>query len=309
MRFAAANRIGASGVQERIRADNLCKRYGSTTALDGFSLEARAGECVGIFGISGAGKSAAIRILAGIEAPDAGTVSRGGSPRRIGICSQTPSFDGVLTPAEILWLYATLYEIPRGKRHAAIREVLALVGLDSWRNRRLGSLSGGAHKLLEVARALLSPSDLLLLDEPMAGLDFDARRRLWEHLLNIRTYDGKTIILATSRPEDAELCDRILLLHEGRVLATGTLAELRDMVGPEAMVIRPVRAKGAGAPKAGWAGVVGREEEDGSFVVELGPESRPAELVRQISGAAAVRLHPRGVDSVLEELTKRGVVE
>ena len=293
-------------MQELIRADNLCKRYGSITALDGVSLAASAGECVGIFGASGAGKSTAIRLLAGIEAPDLGTISS--TCRLAGICFQTPSFDKALTPVETLWLCATIYEIPRGKRHSAIREALAIIGLDSCRNRRIGSLPGGARKLLGAAQALLSPSELLLLDEPMADLDFDARRRLWERLLNIRTHDGKTIILATSRPDDAELCDRIVLLHEGRVLAAGTPAELRSMAGPEALVIKPIKAKGAGPPKAGWAGIVGREE-DGSFVVEIGPESRPTELLRQISGVAAVRLRPRGLDSILEELAKRGVVE
>jgi len=293
-------------VQERIRADNLCKRYGSTTALDGVSLTASAGECMGIFGTSGAGKSTAMRLLAGIEAPDSGTVSS--TCRLAGICLQTPLFDEALTPAEALWLYATLYEISRGKRHSAIREALALVGLDSCRNCRIGSLSGGARKLLGVAQALLSPSELLLLDEPMADLDFDARRRLWEHLSNVRTYDGKTIILATSRPDDAELCDRIVLLQKGRVLAAGTPAELRSMVGPEALVIKPIKAKGAGPPKAGWAGIVGREE-DGSLVVEIGPESRPTELLRQISGVAAVRIKTRGLDSILEELAEHGVME
>ncbi|HUV04077.1 MAG TPA: ABC transporter ATP-binding protein [Armatimonadota bacterium] len=294
-------------MQELIRADNLCKRYGSITALDGVSLAAHAGECVGIFGASGAGKSAAMRVLAGIEAADSGAVSS--ACRLAGISSQAPSFNGALTPAEALWLYAALYEIPRGKRHAAVRETLALVGLDSRRNRCIRSLPGSAHKLLDVARALLSPSDLLLLDEPMAGLDFGARARLWEHLLSIRTRGVKAVVLATSCAEDAELCDNVVLLHEGRVLASGTPAELRSMVGPEALVIKPVRAKGAGLPKAGWPGIVGREE-DGSLVVEIGPESRPSELLGQISGSvAAVRLRRRGLDSVLEELAKHGVAE
>jgi len=291
-------------VQERIRADSLCKRYGSLKALDQASLVAYAGECLGIFGLSGAGKSVLLRILAGIEPPDSGSISRTEGPA--GICLQTPAVEEALTPAEFLRLHATLYEIPRGKRHAAIREILTLVGLDSDRDRRIGTLSGGARKLLEFARALLSPSNLLLLDEPMAGLDSDTRGRLWEHLLNIRGHDGKTVILATSRPEDAELCDRLVLLHEGRVLAVGTVAQLRSMVGPEALVIKPIPDKGRRSRKAGWAGIVGREQ-DGALVVEIGPESRPVELLRQISGdIAAVRMKPRGLDSVLSELIGAG---
>ena len=286
-------------MQERIRADNLCKRYGSLTALDRASLVAYPGECLGIFGLSGAGKSALLRILAGLESPDSGTVS---SPDpRAGISFQIPSIEESLTPAEVLWLYATLYDIPRRKRRAAAREMLALVGMDSERDRRIGTLAGGAGKVLEVARALLSPSDLLFLDEPMAGLDPDMRSRLWEYVLKARTQGERTVVIATARSEDAELCDRIVLLHEGRVLADGTIAQLRSMVGPEALVITPT-AKGRRLPKAGWAGIVGREQ-DGSLVIEMGAESRPTELLRQISGdVAAVRIKPRGLDSILKEL-------
>lgn len=289
-------------MQGRIRAENLCKRYGSLIALDQASLAASSGECLGIFGLSGAGKSTLLRILAGIEPPDSGEVISTDSQAAISF--QAPISAGVLTPCETLWLHAVLYGIPRRKRHAAVREMLTLVNLDSVRDRRSGTLSGAARKLLEVARALLSPADILLLDEPMADIDFETRRRLWEHLLRIRSHDRKTVILATSRPEDAELCDRIVLLHEGRVLADGTAAELRGMVGPEALVIKPAAAK-ARASKLGWTGVVGREQ-DGYLVVETDPASRPVELLRQISGdVAAVRMHVRGLDSVLEELIAR----
>lgn len=289
-------------MQERIRADNLCKRYGSLAALDQASLVAYAGECVGVFGPSGAGKSTLLRLLAGAEAPDSGNISF--ADGRAGLSRQTPFIDGALTSAEALWLYAALYEIPRGKRHAAVRETLTLVGLDSERNRRIGTLPSGSQKLLEVALAVLSPSDLLLLDEPMAGLDFDTRQRVWEYVLRIRARERKTVVVATARSEDAELCDRIVLLHKGQVLAAGTVAQLRSMVGPEALVITPAKTQGTHA-RRGWAGIVGREQ-DGSLVVEMGPESRPVELLREISDdIAAVRVSPRGLDSVLQELIAR----
>ena len=290
-------------MQERIKADNLCKRYGSLTALDQASLTAYSSECLGIFGLSNAGKSALLRLLAGMESPDSGMITS--TETGAAIALQSPANNSALTPSEIMLLWATLYGIPCGKRRAAVRETLALVGLDSERDRRIGTLSAGVRKLVELARALISPSNLLLLDEPMVGLDSDMRRRIWEHLLKIRSYDHKTIIIATSRSEDAELCDRIILLHEGRVLAAGTPVQLRGLVGPEAMTIKPVSTRGIHSNKAGWSGMIGREQ-DGSLVVELDAGSRPTELLRQIStDVAAVRFRSRGMDSVLDELLSR----
>ena len=267
-------------------------------ALDSVSITVYAGECFGIFGLSGSGKSTLMRMLAGIERPDSGTVAGNES---FALCPQYPVTDDALTPFEALWFYAAMYGVPRSKRHNAVRETLTLVGLDSERNRRIKKLRGGARKLIEVARVLLGPHDVLLLDEPMAGLDFDIRRRLWEHLLKVRVRDKVTVILATARPEDAELCDRIALLHEGRVLAVGTPAQLRGMAGPEALVIKPLKTEKARG-RRGWAGVLSREQE-GSLVVEIGPESRPVELLREISGdIAAVRMKNRGLDEVLTAL-------
>ena len=287
---------------ERIKAENLSKRYGPVCALDHVSLTAYAGECFGIFGLSGSGKSALMQILAGVEKPDSGLLT-GNTPSAY--CPQHLVTDEALTPFEALWFYAAMRGIPRGKRHAAVREVLAMIGLDSERNRRIKTLRGGARKLVEIARVFLSPHDLLLLDEPMSGLDFDMRRRLWEHLLRMRVRDNVTVIIATARSEDAELCDRIALLHEGRVPAIGTPAQLRGLAGPEALVIKPLRTEKTRG-RRGWSGVLSREQE-GSLVVEIGSESRPVELLREISGdIAGVRMKIRGLDEVLEAVI-RGV--
>lgn len=291
-------------MRERVRAENLSKRYGATLALDDVSLTVYSGECFGVFGLSGSGKSTLMQLLAGIEKPSSGIIS-GSTPSALS--PQYPVIDEALTPFEALWFHAAMCGIPRGKRHNAVREALTLVGLDGERNRRIGKLRGGARKLIEIARVLMSPHDLLLLDEPMADLDFDIRRRLWEHLLKIRVRSKVTIIIATSRSEDAELCDRIALLHDGRVLAIGTAAQLRGMAGPEALVIKPLR-KEKTRGRRGWSGVLSREQE-GSLVVEIGPESKPVELLREISAdIAAVRMKNRGLDDVLQALV-RGVME
>ena len=282
-----------------MRADNLCKRYGPVLALDNVSLTAYAGECFGIFGLSGSGKSTLMRVLAGIERPDSGAVS--GRPSTL--CAQFPVTEEALSPFEALWFYAAMYGIPKGKRQNAVREALTLVGLDAERNRRIKKLRGGARKLIEIARTLLSPHSLRLLDDPMAGLDFNIRRRLWEHLLKIRSRDKVTIIVATARSEDAEICDRIALLHEGRVLGIGTPAQLRGLTGPEALVIKPLKAEKSRKHR-GWSGVLSREQDD-SLVVEIGPESKPVDLLREISGdIAGVRMKNRTLDQVLSAIVR-----
>jgi len=288
---------------ESLSAENLCKSYGDARALDGVSLSAGEGECVGIFGLSGSGKTVLLRILAGDEAADSGDVSRPVGP--VGFARRSPFLNGDLTASEAMWLYAALYEISRGKRRTAIRDVLALVGLESQRDRRIRRLSAGARKQLEIARAILCPAKVIILDEPMADLDAEMRRRLWEHLLSARAYGGKTVIIATSRAEDADLCDRVILLHEGRVIAEGTPTELRNAVGPEALVVRPLDTR-KGGQRSIWSGILETEEEDNSVVVEVNPQSPPVEILRRIPcEPSAIRISRRGLDSVLDELAAK----
>jgi ABC-type multidrug transport system ATPase subunit len=181
---------------------------------------------------------------------------------------------------------------------------MALLDLDAVRDTRVSALPSGIRKQVELARVLVSPSSILLLDEPMLGLDTTMREVLWSHLLTLKSIEHKTILIATSRPEDAELCDRITVLNNGRVLAEGTVSRLRSMIGPEAVIIKPLGAKRP-AGRGTWADkrAVVTDEQDGSLVVEMNTESSPLELLREISGqAAGVRLRPKGLGAVLEEL-------
>lgn len=297
--------MSASEVQEYIRAENLCKSCCGSTALDGVSITALREEICCVFGPSGSGKSTLLRLLAGIEAPDSGSLTRSdGSPA---ISFAEPALDDSLTPMEILNLHAALYGIPRRKRRGVIREMILLLDLEEARDSRVCALSSGLRKQVELARTLISPSATLLLDEPMSGLDTIVRERVWNHLMMLKSIEHRTIIIATARPEDAELCDRITVLNKGRVLAEGTVSRLRSMIGPEAVVIKPLGSRKHGA-RGTWGDkrAITMAEQDGSLVVEMSADSRPAELVREISGqAAAVRLRPKGLDVVLEELIAR----
>ncbi len=270
-------------MQERVRAENLSKRYGHVAALDKVSITALRGEVCGVFGPTGSGKSTLLRMVAGIETPDSGTISC--TDGKAAISFADPALDESFTPLEILNLHAILYGIPRPKRRGLVRETLALLDLDSARDSQASTLPSGLRKQVELARVLLSPSAVLLLDEPMSGLDNIVRERVWNHLLMLKSIEHKTIVIATSRPDDAELCDRITILNRGRTLADGTISKLRSMVGPEAVVIKPIGLKRPGG-RGAWAEkrAITMGEQDGSLVVEMSPDSRPAELVREISG-------------------------
>ncbi|MDH7480721.1 MAG: ABC transporter ATP-binding protein [Armatimonadota bacterium] len=288
-------------MQQIIRAENIKKQFGTRTALAGITLEVYKSEVFGIFGFSGSGKTTLIYSLAGIIKPDAGTVtmSTNTSPA---IWFEKPAVDPQLTPFETLWISATLYGIPRRKRRSMIRDILSLVGLDDLRNKPAISFSKGMLKQLEAARALLSPSEVLLADEPMADIDPPTRERLWEHLLARRASKKHTILMATSRPQDAEICDRIALIHEGRLIACGTLDELRSATGPEKLIIQPIEAGKSIAKMQQHKGITAIEQ-NGSLIIELSAKVRPSEIIKQMDDEiSAVRLSPRKVDSILAEL-------
>ncbi len=288
-------------MQPIIKIENLVKRFGGTIAIENVTLDIYKGEVLGIFGFSGAGKTALIHSLAGILKPDSGTIVVNANLRPA-VWFEKPAVDPQLTLFETLWTSAALYGIPKRKRRSLIRNVLYLVELDDQRNKPAGSLSWGMLKRLEAARALLSPSEVLLADEPMSCIDPPMRERLWEYLLSRRTSEKYTIIIATSRPEDVEVCDRIALLHEGRLIACGTLDELRSNVGSEALIIQPIDTPKTFTKKPHQKGITAIEQ-DGLLTIKLSTGSRPSEFVRQMyDEISAVYLSPRKVDSILAEL-------
>jgi len=282
-------------MEECIRVEGVHKKFGDRVSLDNISFSISRGECFGIFGRSGSGKSTLIQILAGLAQPDSGTVlSTEQSPA---LATHGLSHADRLTVMEEMWLYGVLFSIPSSKLRARIREVLELINLYSQKNTRIQLLSGAQLAALDVALALLSNSDVLLLDEPMLHLDRPTRARLWEHLYTCKVQQRRTIVIATSNPDDADLCDRVVMLHEGTVLAIGTPSELRDTAGREAFVVTPVKR-----PTERKSAIV-TEQSDESLLVEWYPESRPVDLLREVPEAiAALRIRPRDLDSVLDAL-------
>lgn len=218
-----------------IVARGLVKRYGNFTAVDGISFEVEEGEALGLLGPNGAGKTTTIRLICGLSPPTAGELLVDGLDvrrharqvkRRLGIVPQHDNLDPELTVRQNLLAYSRYYDLPRPLAEARIREALALFQLLDYERQRIETLSVGLRRRLIIARALVNAPRILVLDEPTIGLDPQARRLTWEKLRQLQAR-GTTLLLTTHYLEEAaHLCDRLLIIHQGRVLAEGRPAEL-----------------------------------------------------------------------------------
>jgi ABC-2 type transport system ATP-binding protein len=213
-----------------IEVHGLRKAYGSHEVLHGLDLDVPAGRVFALLGPNGAGKTTTVEILEGYRTRDAGDVrvlgadpERGGADfrARIGIVLQSSAVYPTLSVSEILALFAGYYAAPRDAG-----EVVRLVGLERKSDARVRTLSGGQLRRLDLALALIGDPELLFLDEPTTGFDPAARRQAWETIRSLRAL-GKTILLTTHYIEEAQaLADRVAILREGRIVATGTPPEL-----------------------------------------------------------------------------------
>jgi len=217
----------------------VAKRYGGTRALDGIDLAAGAG-ITGLLGPNGAGKTTLLRIAATVLAPDAGRLRLLGLDpaqagerveirRRLGYLPQEPGYHRGFTTFEFVDYIAILKELTdRRARHAEVRRVLAEVGLDAVARRKIRALSGGMRRRVALAQALLGRPDLLVLDEPTAGLDPEQRLRFRE-LISAAAQDH-TVLLSTHQTEDvAALCQRVVVLHRSAVRFDGTTRALAEL--------------------------------------------------------------------------------
>jgi ABC-2 type transport system ATP-binding protein len=216
------------------------KRYGTVTAVNGLDLKVLRGECFGLLGPNGAGKTTTIEILEGLLAADAGEVAvlgerwdGGGTAlrARLGIQLQETQLAEKLTVAETLRLFRSFY--PRGP---SIEALLDTVELGSKKDAWVSKLSGGQKQRLSVACALAGDPELLFLDEPTTGLDPQSRRQLWEVLERFRA-NGGTILITTHYMDEAhQLCDRVGIMDQGKLIALGTPRELVASLGAEHVV-------------------------------------------------------------------------
>jgi ABC-2 type transport system ATP-binding protein len=227
-----------------VEATGLTRTFGTVVAVDHIDLHVRRDEVFGLLGPNGAGKTTTIKMLITLLPPTSGTASvaghdvvhdAGGVRRSIGFVPQLLSADGALTGRENLLLSARLYHLPRDERDDRIAASLTFMGLTDVADRLVRTYSGGMVRRLELAQAMLHRPAVLFLDEPTVGLDPTARGAVWEHVRGLRERDGTTILLTTHYMEEADvLCDRVAVMHQGKVAAVGTPTELKAQVGPDA---------------------------------------------------------------------------
>jgi ABC-2 type transport system ATP-binding protein len=227
-----------------ISVAGLTKRYGGRTVVDGVTFEVRRGESFGILGPNGAGKTTTLEMIEGLRQPDGGEVTLLGEPvwpdprriqSRIGVQLQTTSLFDMLTARELLELFAKFYLHPDAAERTRLS--LELVGLESKADDYAKRLSGGQQQRLAIALALVHDPDIVFLDEPTTGLDPQARRNLWDVIRSINADQGKTVVLTTHYLEEAEeLCQRVAIMDESRIVALDTPAGLIATLDADARV-------------------------------------------------------------------------
>jgi ABC-2 type transport system ATP-binding protein len=229
-----------------IEARDLVRRFGQVEAVRGVSFAVAAGEVFGFLGPNGAGKTTTIDMLCTLLRPTSGSAAINGFDvvrqrddvrRAIGLVFQQPTLDKTLTAEQNLRFHAYAYGIPAADRESRMRELLTMVELWDRRAESVRAFSGGMKRRLEIARGLLHQPAVLFLDEPTLGLDPQTRRRIWDYLGELRSHRDLTIFLTTHYMDEAENCDRIAIIDEGRIVAMDTPVRLKNAVGGDVITI------------------------------------------------------------------------
>jgi lipooligosaccharide transport system ATP-binding protein len=301
-----------------VSARGLTKKFGELTAVDGISFDIQEGECFGFLGPNGAGKTTTVRMIHCISPITSGTLTVDGLPAHVdnrdikmitGLIPQEITLDVDLTVFENLIIFAKFFDIPRREAKERIAELLKFTELEAKRDSQISVLSTGMKRRLLVARALINRPRIIVADEPTTGLDPQARHLIWQRLRQLKT-EGTTLILTTQYMEEAQqLCDRIVVMHQGKILREGVPATLvAGEIGREVVEVR--------VPK----------EEDERIIAELGPYTCGHERVGDtlyfycrdghdvMKKLVELDLHnyltrPASLEDVFLKLTGRGLIE
>ena len=230
-----------------IEIQKLVKKYGDIEAVRGIDLVVEQGEVFGFLGPNGAGKTTTISILCTLLRPTGGAAQVAGIDvardpaavrSRIGLVFQDPSLDDQLTARENLDLHGRIYRVPSALRRQRIDELLEVVELKDRASSLVRTFSGGMKRRLEIARGVLHHPQILFLDEPTLGLDPQTRKHIWDYLNELRRREGVTLFMTTHYMDEAEFCDRIAIIDQGRIVALGTPTELKGKIGGDVITLQ-----------------------------------------------------------------------
>lgn len=294
---------------------NIRKAYGPLLALDGVSMDVQPGEILGLLGPNGAGKTTTVSIACGLLKPDSGEIRIAGEPllrdadprkRRLGLVPQDLALHEELSALENLRFFGALYGLGGEPLRDASRASLDFVGLLDRATDKVGTYSGGMKRRLNLAAGLLHDPAILLLDEPTVGVDPQSRNAIFENLETLRA-KGKSLLYTTHYMEEAErLCDRLVILDHGKVIASGTLAELAGKLAASERLIVEVAGPAQEDRLKELRAIPGVENAEASgnqFLLRLDDLGRTGpEVIRHLASRGVVcrRLHSERPD--LEEI-------
>lgn len=296
-----------------IALDGVVRRFDDVTALDGLDLDVQRGEVVGLLGHNGAGKTTTVRTVAGLLPPDVGTVrvmgqdpaAEGAAVRqRLGVLPARPIVDDRLTATDNLRFAADVFGVPPGEVTERVERVLSRFELSDRRDERVAGFSTGMRQRLSLARVLMSDPSVLLLDEPTSALDPIAARDVRDLLADLARNGRRTVVLCTHDLTEAErLCDRVVVLERGRVVAAGTPSELAEAHGQTGLWVEvpPDLVPRACTVVEGVTGVVPDQQSTGLHVRPLVRDEVPL-IVRALVEAGIEVLEARRSRPTLEDV-------
>ena len=301
-----------------IRVESLVRKFGSITAVDGISFDVEGGTIFGFLGPNGAGKTTTINILCTLLAPTSGKAYINGYDchtessavrRAIGIVFQDSSLDKDLTARENLVFHAHLYGVEKRDRMRRVEEALRFVDLQGRADDLVKTFSGGMKRRLEVARGLIHRPKVLFLDEPTLGLDPQSRAKLWEFITELPRRHEVTIFMTTHYMEEAEVCGRIAIIDNGRIILSGSPQELKDTMGGDVVYLKTSDNRSAAEEIRSIFGV-SAEEKDGEIFITTsrqGDDIVP-EMIRRIGEKVlAVRMQRPTLNDVFLSLTGKEI--
>ena len=303
-----------------IEARGLVKRFGSFTAVDGIDVSVRRGEAFGFLGPNGAGKSSTMRMIGCVSPPTDGELRiLGMDPHRdgpairgrLGVCPQLDNLDIELTVRENLTTYARFFGVPRRVARRRADELLDFVQLAERADSKVEPLSGGMKRRLTIARALVNEPEIVLLDEPTTGLDPQARHLVWERLFRLKQ-QGATLVLTTHYMDEAEqLCDRLVVMDGGRIVAEGSPHDLIDRYSTREVVELRFAAESQEPFAEKLAGAADRVEvlPDRILLYVADGSGAVAEVTRRALSRASVLVRRSGLEDVFLHLTGRTLVD